>query len=102
MSDLARAPTFYETVLQTRLMPESYAGPAVQMAVFPAKGNATNGALMAGHPALQPGVTGSLVYLHAADPQDAALRRVQAARGQVLMGKTDLPDGLGCFAHAPR
>lgn len=99
VSDLSRAQVFYETVLGTQLMTEAYGGPGVQMAVFPAEGEATKGALVAGYPALQAGGSGVLVYLHAGDSLDAALARVLNAGGQVVMGKMNLPDGLGCFAH---
>jgi uncharacterized protein len=99
VSDVPRAQAFYEAVLQTALQRESYAGPGMQMAVFPGEGDAVKGALMAGHPDLQVGVCGILVYLHAGESLDAALQRVQAAGGQVAMGKVALPEGLGFMAH---
>ena len=74
--DLPRAQEFYETVLQTTLQRESYAGPDMQMAVFAGEGDAVKGALMSGHPALQVGACGTLVYLHAGAFLDAALQRV--------------------------
>lgn len=97
--DLARAQVFYEAVLQAQLVTESYGGPGMSMAVFPAEGEATQGALVAGYPGLQSGTGGTLVYLHVADSLDAALQRVLKAGGQVALGKTELPQGLGCFAH---
>lgn len=97
--DMPRAQAFYETVLQTTLQPENYAGPGMQMAVFVGEGDAVKGALMSGHPALQPGAAGTLVYLHAGVSLDAALQRAVVAGGQVAMGKVALPDGLGFMAH---
>ena len=97
--DVPRAQVFYEAVLQTSLQRESYAGPGMQMAVFPAEGDAVKGALMSGHPVLQVGACGALVYLHAGASLDAALQRVVAAGGQVAMGKVALPEGLGFMAH---
>lgn len=102
--DLVRAQAFYEAVLSVKLVNQAYGGPGLQMAVFPAEGDATKGALVAGYPGLQqglqPGVAaGTLVYLHAGDSLDAALQRVPLAGGQVVLGRTALPDGLGCMAH---
>ena len=54
---------------------------------------------MSGHPLLQPGACGTLVYLHAGASLDAALERVMVAGGQVAMGKVALPEGLGFMAH---
>ncbi len=97
--DLARAQAFYEAVLQTPLQRENYAGPNMQMAVFTGEGDVVKGALMSGNPALQVGLAGTLVYLHAGASLDAALQRVTASGGQVALGKTALPDGLGFMAH---
>lgn len=97
--DLATAQSFYEAVLQTRLHREEYAGPSMQMAVFAGEGDAVKGALMAGHPAMQVGACGTLVYLHAGTSLDAALQRVVAAGGQIAMGRVALPEGLGFMAH---
>lgn len=99
VSDVPRAQAFYEAVLQTTLQRESYAGPGMQMAVFAGEGDAVKGALMSGHPALQVGACGTLVYLHAGASLDAALQRVVAAGGQVAMGRVALPEGLGFMAH---
>ncbi len=99
VSDIERAQAFYETVLQTTLQRESYAGPCMQMAVFPGESDAVKGALISGHPALQMGASGTLVYLYAGISLDAALQRVVAAGGQVVMGKVALPEGLGFMAH---
>jgi predicted enzyme related to lactoylglutathione lyase len=97
--DITSAQNFYETVLQTRLHREEYAGPGLQMAVFAGEGDVVKGALMSGHPALQVGACGTLVYLHAGASLEAALQRVVAAGGQVAMGQVALPDGLGFMAH---
>lgn len=99
VSDLPRAQVFYETVLQTTLQREAYAGAGMQMAVFAGEGDAVKGALMSGHPAMQVGACGTLVYLHAGASLDAALQRVVTAGGQVVMGKVVLPEGLGVMAH---
>ena len=99
VSDLSRAEAFYNAVLETNLRRENYAGPTMQMAVFPGEGEAVKGALLAGHPALQVGARGTLVYLHAGTSMDTALQRVTDAGGQVTTGKVTLPEGLGYMAH---
>ncbi|HPT51442.1 MAG TPA: VOC family protein [Accumulibacter sp.] len=99
VSDLPRAQAFYEAVLQTSLVRENHAGPEIRMAVFSGEEAAVKGALMSGHPALQPGARGTLVYLHADASLDAVLQRVVAAGGQVAMSKVALPEGLGVIAH---
>jgi predicted enzyme related to lactoylglutathione lyase len=99
VSDLQRAQAFYEAVMLTTLQRESYAGPGMPMAVFVGEGNAAKGALISGHPALQVGVSGSLVYLHAGASLDEALQRVLTEGGKVAMGKVVLPEGLGFMAH---
>jgi predicted enzyme related to lactoylglutathione lyase len=99
VSDVPCAQAFYEAVLQTTMQRESFAGPGMLMAVFAGEGDATKGALMSGHPDLQVGACGVLVYLHAGASLDSALQRVEDAGGQVLMGKVALPEGLGFMAH---
>ena len=93
------AQTFYEAVLQTTLHKADFAGPGMQMAVFPGAGDAVKGALISGHPAMQVGVCGSLVYLNAGSSLDDTLKRVLAAGGQVVMGRVALPEGMGFMAH---
>jgi len=97
--DVPRAQAFYEAVMQTTLQRERYAGPGMQMAVFPGEGDAVKGALVSGLPALQVGACGTLVYLHAGASLDTALQRVAAAGGKVVMPKIALPEGLGFMAH---
>ncbi len=95
--DLDRAKAFYETVLQKTLRHETMG--ASRMEVFPAPEGAVAGCLMA-VPADTPAAPlGTLVYLDAAPLLDAALERAVAAGGRVLLGRTPLPPGMGCFAH---
>lgn len=97
--EIGPAQAFYEAVLQTNLHKADFAGPGMQMAVFPGLGDAVKGALISGHPAMQVGVCGSLVYLHAGASLDTALQRVLAAGGEVVMGRVALPEGMGFMAH---
>ena len=99
VSDMSRAQAFYEVVLQTTLQRENFAGPNMQMVVFKEDGQRAKGALVSGHPALQPGTSGTLVYFHAGVSLDEALQRVVASGGEVAMAKVALPGGVGCMAH---
>ena len=99
VSDMSRAQAFYEVVLQTTLQRENFAGPNMQMVVFKEDGQRAKGALVSGHPALQPGTSGTLVYFHAGISLDEALQRVVASGGEVAMAKVALPGGVGCMAH---
>jgi predicted enzyme related to lactoylglutathione lyase len=89
VSDMSRAQTFYEAVLQTTLLRENFGGPNMDMAVFKEEGLRAKGALMASNPALQVGGSGTLVYLHAGTSLDAALQRVEAAGGRVARQATN-------------
>lgn len=99
VSELPRAQAFYEAVLQTSLQREDYAGPEEQLAVFPGECEMVRGALIAGAKGLRPGAGGTLIYFNAGSCLDSALERVKAAGGQVVMGNTALPQGLGFMAH---
>ena len=99
VSDMSRAQAFYEVVLQTTLQRENFAGPNIQMVVFKEDGQRAKGALVSGHPALQPGTSGTLVYFHAGVSLDEALQRVVASGGEVAMAKVALPGGVGFMAH---
>jgi len=99
VSDVPRAQAFYEAVLQMTLQRENFGAANMVMAVFKEEGLRAKGALIAGHPALQVGACGTLVYLHAGGSLEAALERVVAAGGQVAMGRVALPEGLGFMAH---
>ncbi len=95
-ADLARATRFYETVLQRPLRQEAM-GP-MKMAVFAYQAPGVGGCVAAG-PGLTPGAQGGVVYLNAAPSLAAALERVPAAGGQVVLPATALPDGMGAFAR---
>ena len=98
--DIDRAQAFYEALLQQGLQREAYAGPGMQMAVFPASGDdAVRGALQAGPGVAVPSQSGTVIYLHIEEALDAVLARAAALNSRVLVPKTLLPDGMGCFAH---
>lgn len=97
VGDLARAQRFYETVLGRALHREQM-GPH-PMAVFAYGAGATGGCLMSGSDRPAAPATGVTVYLSAEPSLDAALERAAAAGGRVVQPRTELPPGLGAFAH---
>ena len=98
-AQLDPAQSFYETVLDCRLRREAM-GPS-NGAVFPydLQADGVGGALMCGPTAPALGAGGTLVYLDASPSLDAALARVWAAGGQVVLPRQALPPGMGFFAH---
>ena len=96
VADLDRAQAFYERTLGKALRREAM-GPHT-MAVFPYADGATGDCLVAGGSEV-PAAAGTLVYLNAAPSLDAALERARAAGGRVVTPRTELPDGMGAFAH---
>jgi hypothetical protein len=40
-----------------------------------------------------------VVYLNAGESLDAVLERVKPAGGAILVARTELPAGMGAFAH---
>lgn len=95
--DLARAQRFYETVLGTAMRRETIAGS--QLAVFRADEDGIAGCLQHAPEPVAPSTEGTRVYLDASPSLDAALDRVAAAGGRVVMPKVALPPGMGFFAH---
>jgi len=84
-ADLDRATGFYKKVLQTNLVPMETPSGVVQTFI---NGEMPVGALVQNDNA-QPSTAGSLVYLNT-DDIDAALGRVEAAGGKVLLPKTSI------------
>lgn len=97
VADLDRAQRFYETLFATPLRRESM-GPDTMLAVFPYEQYGVGGCLFAA-PHATPGIEGAIVYLNAGSSLDAVLARVDASGGRVTLPRTELPEGMGCFAH---
>lgn len=90
-TDLARAVTFYEQVLQTKLQDVSrYTGSPY--ALFNTQGDGVGGAIGVG-PNYTPATTGVTIYLHVQEDLEQTLARVEAAGGQVITPKSPLPQG---------
>lgn len=96
VADIERAQRFYETVLANPMRREHMGEHT--LAVFAYTEPATGGCLMSGA-GMAPAAAGTVVYLDASPELDGALARVSAAGGRVVLPRTELPEGMGCFAH---
>ena len=95
-TDFDRAARFYERILGVTLRREAI-GP-MTLGVFPHQEPNASGCIMAG-PGVAPNKEGTIVYLNADGVLDEALAAAWEAGGAVLTPVTDLPEGLGRFAH---
>jgi predicted enzyme related to lactoylglutathione lyase len=95
--DLNRASAFYEKILAVTLN-RGDMGPT-SLAVFPYdRDKDTGGTLIIG-PGFNPSIEGAIVYLNAGNSLDAVLPRIEPAGGAILLPRTELPAGMGAFAH---
>ena len=98
-SQFSRAVKFYNTMLATELKVEKFGPAQNEMAVFTRSGpNDVSGCIIAGADYV-PHHQGTLVYLNCGANLEGALSRTESAGGQVMLGKTALPPGMGYFAH---
>ncbi|MFM9843377.1 MAG: VOC family protein [Dongiaceae bacterium] len=95
-TDLKRATAFYESILVTELRPENAGNHDLR--VFPYEEPSIGGCLMAG-PGCVPGKDGPVAYLNADPVLGEVLKRVAPAGGKIVVPRTDLPEGMGCFAQ---
>jgi uncharacterized protein len=95
--DLPRAKAFYEQILGVTLRGEVM-GPT-QLAIFPYDRSQSTGGCVLQGPGYRPSRDGVAIYLNAGDSLEAVLNRVPDAGGQVAVPRTDLPPGMGAFAH---
>ncbi|MBS1213055.1 MAG: Glyoxalase/bleomycin resistance protein/dioxygenase [Proteobacteria bacterium] len=97
VSDMPRAKTFYQNVLQTTFKDEDMEG--YRMAIFNHEDPAVGGMLVSGE-RYEPSRTGAVVYLNGGDDLNSPLQRVVEQGGSVLLPKTPIHDGqCGYFAH---
>jgi uncharacterized protein len=97
VANMDRAQSFYEKVLGRTLNREDFGGGI--MAVFPHESPAPGGCLVAGATKVATSGTGVRIYLDCEPSIDAALARVAEAGGHAILPKTELPAGMGFFAH---
>ncbi len=95
-TDLARAERFYSQVIGQPLEKQQF-GPH-ELMVFPYQQPGVGGCLM-NYESLQPSQQGTVIYLSIGDALDSALQRATQAGGQIALGRTELPAGMGCYAH---
>ena len=107
--DIDRAQRFYEALLEKSLRRQTMG--ISQLAVFPYADDGVSGCLQAGMPQTAPQsrtqtetetetqAQGTLVYLDAGPSLRAALDRVASLGGHIATPFTELPPGMGCFAH---
>jgi predicted enzyme related to lactoylglutathione lyase len=93
-ADLARAQRFYETILESPLKAENFAGSDI--AIFPARDGGVRGCLLT---TAHPSPHGTMVYLSVDGRLDRTLERVPSAGGRVDTPKVELPNGIGFIAH---
>ena len=99
VTDLDRAVRFYALLTGQPLRRQTFGAPGEEMAVLAyGEGQDVGGALVKS-PQAQPAAQGTLVYLNAEPRIDDWLARAGAAGGQVVVPKTELPEGMGFFAH---
>jgi predicted enzyme related to lactoylglutathione lyase len=94
-ADYDRALAFYQTVLGVPFTLAQCG--AERMAIFPYERPAVSGCIVE-RPG-QAGATGPIVFLNCDGKLDAALDRVYAAGGRIAVGRTEIGDGIGSFAH---
>lgn len=96
--DLDRAQRFYEILFATPLSRDPDDGDGA-LAVFPYEKYGVGGCLRCSTDGPKPSSDGATVYLNALPTLDSVLARVEAAGGSIALSRTELPAGMGCFAH---
>ena len=93
---LDRAEAFYTNVLARPLTRQTCAG--ITYALLGDKADETNGCLVQAD-GMSPSQDGALIYLDVSPSLDAALSRAHQAGGRIALGKTELPNSMGVYAH---
>lgn len=97
VTDMPRAQKFYESIFNITMA--KWDLPGFEMVVFPSDptGGKVSGALVKSE-MHTPSMDGSVIYLNGDPDLSAALDRVEAAGGKVLMPKTHISDEIGYMA----
>lgn len=95
VSDLARATSFYENMLQASLKQETM--PGMDMAIFPYDDGVVSGGLVKAD-FMSPSDQGSIVYLNVEGFMDGAITRATEKGAAVVFPKTKLGE-CGYIAH---
>ncbi|MDR3740535.1 MAG: VOC family protein [Terracidiphilus sp.] len=95
--DISRARAFYETILGVSL--NEHAMGAQMLAVFPYNRETDTGGCVILGPGYRPGSYGPIIYLNCGSDLNSVLDRVAAAGGSIVTPRTELPPGMGAYAH---
>ena len=97
VSDIARAKKFYETIFGIQMTDMEMGG--MKMSMFPMENmnGKVSGALVQG-PMYKPSADGAKIYFNGNPDLQAALDKVTAAGGQIVMPKTKIGDDIGYMA----
>ena len=94
-TDLSRAVTFYENVLDIKI--ERYEFPEMELGVFPYEDQMVTGLITKGE-GFEPSPNGVTVYLNAGDDLQNILDKVEPNGGKVVIQKMAHADNNGFFA----
>jgi len=95
VSDLNRAKTFYQGVLNVEINEVDMHG--TKMGFFPSDGKGVSGALVQGD-GYETSSSGSLVYLNGGKDLNNSLKHVGRLGGKVIVEKTQITPEMGYFA----
>lgn len=95
-TDFARAVTFYQTILDIHIHEIDMMG--TKMGLFPNDETNVSGAVVSGE-GLEPGASGTLVYLNGGTDLQQVVDKIEAAGGRILVPKTEITPEMGYFAH---
>ncbi len=97
VTDMARAKSFYQNVMQTSFQDNEMDG--FLMAIFDAEEGSVSGMLVLGEQYM-PSQTGAVIYLNGGDDLSAPLARAEEHGGKVIIAKTAIKEGeCGYFAQ---
>ncbi len=94
-TDLSRAITFYQTILDIKI--EQFEVPGMEMGVFPYENQAVTGVIIKGE-GYQPTSDGVTIYLNGGDDLQPILDKAAQNGGEILVPKTAHADNNGYFA----
>lgn len=94
-TDLDRAVTFYQEILDIQI--ERMEFPGMAMGLFPYENQMVTGVIMQGEE-YQPSASGVTIYFHAGDNLQTVLDQVETSGGKILVPKTPHADESGFFA----
>ncbi|MBB5037805.1 VOC family protein [Prosthecobacter dejongeii] len=89
VTDLSRARTFYETILNAKLQDSGM--DCCEMAIFPYDNMQGIGGALTKMEGCNPGPGGSMVYLNVEGDLDAVLSRIPVAGGKVIRDRFAIP-----------